>query len=59
MARNLIELLEQVLGSNEVLSRINALKGLNPEKVSAIPGAGDAIKPVTDPMQEKLRAMTA
>ncbi len=28
-------------------------------KVSAIPGASDAIKPITDPMLEKLRAMSA
>ena len=28
-------------------------------KVSEIPGVGDVIKPVADPMLEKLRAMTA
>ena len=28
-------------------------------KVSAIPGAGDAIKPAADPVLEKLRAMSA
>ena len=39
MARNLIDLLEQMLGSNEVLSRIGALIGLSPEKVKGAVGA--------------------
>jgi hypothetical protein len=39
MAQNLIQLLEQILGSNEVLSRIGALLGLNPEKVRGAIGA--------------------
>jgi hypothetical protein len=39
MAQNLIDLLERLLGSNEVLSRIGALIGLNPEKAKAAIGA--------------------
>src|SRR5262245_3648596 len=39
MAQNLIDLLERLLGSNEVLSRIGALLGLNPEKAKAAIGA--------------------
>ena len=35
MAQNLIDLLERLLGSNEVLSRIGALIGLSPEKTKA------------------------
>ncbi len=39
MARNLIDLLEQMLGSNEVLSRIGALIGLSPDRVKGAIGA--------------------
>jgi hypothetical protein len=39
MALNLIDLLERLLGSNEVLSRIGALMGLSPEKTRAAIGA--------------------
>jgi hypothetical protein len=39
MAQNLIDLLERLLGSNEVLSRIGALIGLSPEKAKAAIGA--------------------
>jgi hypothetical protein len=39
MARNLIDVLEQMLGSNEVLSRIGALIGLSPERVKGAIGA--------------------
>jgi hypothetical protein len=35
MAQNLIDLLERLLGSNEVLSRIGALIGLSPKKTRA------------------------
>jgi hypothetical protein len=38
MALNLIDLLEQLLGSNEVVSRIGALIGLSPEKAKAAIG---------------------
>lgn len=39
MMRNLIDLLEQMLGSNEVLSRIGALIGLSPDRVKSAIGA--------------------
>jgi hypothetical protein len=39
MAQNLIDRLERLLGSNEVLSRIGALIGLSPEKTKAAIGA--------------------
>jgi hypothetical protein len=39
MAANLIGLLEQLLGSNEVLSRIGALIGLSPERTKSAVGA--------------------
>ena len=39
MAQNLIDLLERLLGSSDVLSRIGALIGLSPEKTKAAVGA--------------------
>jgi hypothetical protein len=39
MAQNLIDLLERLLGSNEVLSKIGALIGLSPGKAEAAIGA--------------------
>jgi hypothetical protein len=39
MAQNLIDLLERLLGSNDVLSRIGALIGLSPEKAKGVIGA--------------------
>ena len=39
MALNLIDLLERLLGSNEVLSRIGALIGLSPERTKTAIGA--------------------
>jgi hypothetical protein len=39
MAANLIALLEQLLGSNEVLSRIGSLIGLSPERSRSAIGA--------------------
>jgi hypothetical protein len=39
MAQNLIDLLERLLGSNDVLSRIGALIGLGPERTKTAIGA--------------------
>ena len=39
MAKNVIDLMERLLGSNEVLSRIGALIGLSPEKTKVAIGA--------------------
>jgi hypothetical protein len=44
MAANLIGMLEQLLGSNEVLSRLGSLIGLSPERTkTAIGGAVPAL----------------
>ena len=39
MAQNLIDLLERLLGSNDVLSRLGALIGLSPENTKGVVGA--------------------
>jgi hypothetical protein len=39
MAQNLIDLLERLLGSNDVLSRLGALIGLSPENTKGVIGA--------------------
>jgi hypothetical protein len=39
MAQNLIDLLERLLGSNDVLSRLGALVGLSPENTKSVVGA--------------------
>jgi Bacterial protein of unknown function (DUF937) len=39
MAQNLIDLLERLLGSNDVLSRLGALVGLSPENTKGVIGA--------------------
>ena len=39
MAQNLIDLLERLLGSNDVLSRLGALIGLSPDNTKGVVGA--------------------
>ena len=39
MAQNLVDLLERLLGSNDVLSRLGGLIGLSPETTKGVIGA--------------------